>query len=386
MKVSDYLEIAEKTDNLEPLEPDNTNYKIAPIWGLAGEIGELLTELKKMVREPDRIDRESKKRIKEELGDILWYTATIARRAGLNFQSDVLFANLQRVAENPGLYLPLVDDDDAPGKELQEAIKKDGERTVETFKSYQDHAAKSAMFDKRDEAIVVYLGRIWKNSGELLEELELDTPDFSKEERQIVSQTLGDVLWYVAGFATLYDLNLNDIAEENSKKAWSKFAPGGERVPTSPYDIDFPPREQFPRQFDVIFAPAPSNDEQAVMLINGFRIGNPLRDNAYQPVSDDESSGMDASGQELNRVPEIEGYRFHDAIHFAFVAILGWSPVMRGLMRFKRKKRKEIDDAEDGARAQIVEEMIVKLAHSYLERLAPPLYWPIVSSGPKSLI
>jgi hypothetical protein len=34
-------------------------------------------------------------------------------------------------------------------------------------------------------------------------------------------------------------------------------------------------------------------------------------------------------------------------------------------MKRKRKTNKAIDDAEDGARAQIVEEMIVKLAHSY---------------------
>ena len=135
MKVSDYLVINEKTDDLKPQEPTHPNYKIAPILGLAGEIGELLTELKKMVREPERADRASRKRIKEELGDILWYSATIARRAGIDFQRDVLFANLKRVAEDPGLYMPLVDDDDAPGKELQDAIKKDGERTVTMFKS-----------------------------------------------------------------------------------------------------------------------------------------------------------------------------------------------------------------------------------------------------------
>jgi hypothetical protein len=38
---------------------------------------------------------------------------------------------------------------------------------------------------------------------------------------------------------------------------------------------------------------------------------------------------------------------------------------MRGLMKRKRKSNKAIDDAEDGARAQIVDEMIVKLTHSY---------------------
>ena len=72
-------------------------------------------------------------------------------------------------------------------------------------------------------------------------------------------------------------------------------------------------------------------------------VGDPLRDN----------------------LSEVDGYRFHDCIHLAFVAILGWSPVMRDLMKRKRKTNDAVDDVEDGARARIVEEMIVKLAHSY---------------------
>jgi hypothetical protein len=65
--------------------------------------------------------------------------------------------------------------------------------------------------------------------------------------------------------------------------------------------------------------------------------GDPLRDNAYQ---------SSAGGSQ-----EIDGYRFHDCVHFA--------------LKRKRKSNKSIDDAEDGARAQIVDEMIVKLTHSY---------------------
>ena len=72
-------------------------------------------------------------------------------------------------------------------------------------------------------------------------------------------------------------------------------------------------------------------------------VGDPLTDNAH----------------------EIDGYRYHDALHLANMAILGWSPVMRKLLTRKRKYDAKVDENEDGARAAVLEEAIVKIAHSY---------------------
>ncbi len=66
----------------------------------------------------------------------------------------------------------------------------------------------------------------------------------------------------------------------------------------------------------------------------GTEVGDPLTDNTRR---------MDA-------------YRFHDAIHLGFMAVLGWSPVMRALLRLKRKSSPEADECEDGARAIFAEE------------------------------
>lgn len=85
------------------------------------------------------------------------------------------------------------------------------------------------------------------------------------------------------------------------------------------------------------------------MYCNGVQLGDDLTDNAY----DD------------------DGYRFHDAMHLANVAHLGWSPVLRGFLRLKRKRDKKIDEVEDGARAKIVEELVLKLIHAEGVRLAP---------------
>ena len=63
----------------------------------------------------------------------------------------------------------------------------------------------------------------------------------------------------------------------------------------------------------------------------------------------------------------MDDYRFHDAIHLGFMAVLGWSPVMRSLLRIKRKSSPEADECEDGARAIFAEEGLAAV----LSRLAP---------------
>lgn len=51
-----------------------------------------------------------------------------------------------------------------------------------------------------------------------------------------------------------------------------------------------------------------------------------------------------------------DGFRFHDVFHFAYAAILHWSPTFRALIKHKRKSHPVIDEAQDGGRAIVVEE------------------------------
>lgn len=343
MNVRKYIKIAERTDQLAPKSASHPNYKVIPLLGLAGEIGSLLAELKKRVREPNRGADLGSIRIEEELGDIIWYAATITRRAKLDFRRDVLLANLAHTRNAPGLYVP------DTGRRKVRHLNRPKIKTVETFNAYQRNSAKTAQLGSGDTALLPYLARIWKNSGELLDGIDAGRATFNKSERQKIARSLGDVMWYVAGFATLFDLKLDDVAATNVKKVQSMFMPFRERKATPLHDEDEKPLEQFPRKFNIDFIPTDS--DTSVMLINGMRVGDPLRDNAYQA---DEALGG-----------SIDGYRFHDCVHWAFVAVLGWSPVMRGLLKRKRKSNRQKDDAEDGARAQIVDEMIVKLAHAY---------------------
>jgi hypothetical protein len=69
---------------------------------------------------------------------------------------------------------------------------------------------------------------------------------------------------------------------------------------------------------------------------NGINTGDRLTDNALEP----------------------DDYRFHDVFHYAYAAVLTWSPVTRSLLRLKRKSKPKIDEVEDGARATLIEEGI----------------------------
>ena len=63
-----------------------------------------------------------------------------------------------------------------------------------------------------------------------------------------------------------------------------------------------------------------------------------------------------------------DGYRFHDVFHFAYAAVLGWSPITRALLRRKRKSRPLLDEVEDGGRAAVIEEGVAALAFNYARR------------------
>ena len=86
MRITEYVAVARKTDKL----PKDIRDEINPRLGLAGEIGSLLTQLKKEVLGNKPTADATRTAIKDELGDIMWYAVTIAHRANVDFQKDIL--------------------------------------------------------------------------------------------------------------------------------------------------------------------------------------------------------------------------------------------------------------------------------------------------------
>lgn len=157
-----------------------------------------------------------------------------------------------------------------------------------------------------------------------------------------VAEELGDILWYVANIAFKEELDLGDIAKENLRKAQSRWLPPQVSLPgrVQPFDDGYPANERLPRSFRVEFGEESSvHGIRVTMRMEGEPLGNPLTDNAY----------------------ESDGYRYHDVFHLAHVAVLGWSPVMRQLMKLKRKSVSNVDSIEDGGRAIAIKEGISAL-------------------------
>jgi hypothetical protein len=102
------------------------------------------------------------------------------------------------------------------------------------------------------------------------------------------------------------------------------------------YDATFPPGQRLPRRFGVRVEELDTEPSKVVLYKGRREIGNRLTDNSR----------------------EDDGYRFHDIFHLAYATHLRWSPVVRKLLRRKRRSVSQIDEVEDGGRATVVEEGI----------------------------
>src|SRR3954470_11151311 len=88
-----YQRAAAKT--IQPI-PGGDHIALA-LLGLAGETGAVLTAYKKQLRDGPA-DPEFRARMREELGDVLWYLSTVAHQLDLGL-ADIATANLPKIAD-----------------------------------------------------------------------------------------------------------------------------------------------------------------------------------------------------------------------------------------------------------------------------------------------
>ena len=73
---------------------------IYPAFGLAGEVGEIMEKLKKIMRgggDVQNMDNNNKEELKKEIGDVLWYLSAISRDLGFELE-DVANRNLEKLS------------------------------------------------------------------------------------------------------------------------------------------------------------------------------------------------------------------------------------------------------------------------------------------------
>lgn len=140
-------------------------------------------------------------------------------------------------------------------------------------------------------------------------------------------------------------LSFSEVVRSNLTKVSSAFLePGASEL--IDFDESFGTEEQLPRKFAIRVQQRPSG--KSYLQWNGVFIGDPLTDNIGDP----------------------DGYRFHDVFHLANAAILHWSPVMRALIKHKRKSVQAYDEAQDSGRAIVVEEGVTAWLFTQAKELA----------------
>lgn len=98
MDLREYQREAHRTEKKVHAEGSDL---VVPILGLAGEVGELLNEYKKKLRDGDAHTRFAD-RVTEELGDILWYVAETATKFDVDL-NEVAERNLEKTRARWGL-------------------------------------------------------------------------------------------------------------------------------------------------------------------------------------------------------------------------------------------------------------------------------------------
>jgi NTP pyrophosphatase (non-canonical NTP hydrolase) len=277
------------------------------LLGLFGEVGSLLSALKKKQRDKDAFLAYHDAVI-EELGDALWYFANVALRAGIHLS--VIAGRVPASLE-----------------EWDYA----GRAGAVTFPDLQQSASDfsgpvaTGLVERRLLSLAGKVGRLLEDwsGGRIV------------GNRDLLSADLVEIFRALLAAADDARVSLDEAARKNVVKTFGRWPDRPEWGAL--FDEEFPSEERLPRRMTIVFTERNVGGRPyVVQQLNGVNVGSRLTDNRLE--SDD--------------------YRFHDVFHLAFAAVLGWSPVLRALLKLKRKSRPEVDENQDGARACIIEEGI----------------------------
>ncbi|GAA4342095.1 nucleoside triphosphate pyrophosphohydrolase family protein [Flaviaesturariibacter amylovorans] len=95
MKFEDYQQSASQT--IQQYINDDRINEFIPFLGIIGEAGSVLTELKKKLRDGDGYGAFNEK-LKEELGDVLWYISTIATQHQISLE-EIAAKNIRKITD-----------------------------------------------------------------------------------------------------------------------------------------------------------------------------------------------------------------------------------------------------------------------------------------------
>lgn len=260
--------------------------------------------------------------MREELGDVLWFLSNLAHIFDLSLH-EIALKNAPRSIEIYQGYHP------RKKKPSFAASKSDSmsyyEKFVQDTDARRDISVSVLGLFGEIGSISTITKKIWRDSKGRPTKWDI------KKKRNDIASEIGDCLWYLTSTAQNLapPLSLSEIAKANLILTQDRWKRKGRPIDDRRYSTE----ERFPRRLSIKFL---QRGGVTLMRCGSINIGDRLTDNARND----------------------DGYRYHDAFHLAYMAVMGWSPVMRALLKCKRKTDKKIDEVEDGARAAIIEEAV----------------------------
>ena len=98
MNFNDYQAKIAQFDHFSATSDPTDPGFMAKLLGLSGETGEVAEKFKKIIRDQDgKLTPTDKLEIKKELGDVLWYLATIARYLEIPLE-DIATTNIDKLS------------------------------------------------------------------------------------------------------------------------------------------------------------------------------------------------------------------------------------------------------------------------------------------------
>jgi len=98
------------------------------------------------------------------------------------------------------------------------------------FNEYQEKSRKTAIYPDKDSNFVYPTLGLVGEAGEVAEKVKKVIRDkdgkMDTETKDTLKKELGDVLWYISQLATELDLSLDEVAEKNIEKLYSRLDRG----------------------------------------------------------------------------------------------------------------------------------------------------------------
>ena len=223
--ISNHADLIKRTDHLPQ------DGLVPVLQGLYGEVGDLVTAVKKLSREPDSCTQ-FRKAAQEEFGDIFWYSLCLAIR--LKIDIEIIFSRI--FEQMPSL--------------LKEAPNKD---SIEG----------KPVFSTNANTVLMELGQL------AVDFLNVDHIQKNKEKRLVKFFTT-----YFSAIET-FGMDFRKVIEVNNRKISGRFIrPENGDLPT--FDDSFPEHERIPENFAIEYFERTEHHQS--MRMNGVFIGDPLTD------------------------------------------------------------------------------------------------------------